>query len=227
MVHFNGEKRKTVQIVASSPSGDSTPEPGRVDRGKSTSFRRRLADRTVFRLRPRALLRRRARPSSAETPQRTRVGPGAVTLGSFEDLERELRRSRRFGRPFVLARVHRSRLGSEAEAWREQTLAILSSLVRTVDRVWSHGGDVYVLLPESDRAAGTAALARIRGPVSRVLSDEEVDGIRFAVFAPDECPTRQALLAALHQRVKDVKTQTSGRPESHVAPVDEPEEASG
>jgi hypothetical protein len=227
VVHFNGEKRRTVEVAtASARAAESTPETGRQDRSETVSIAPRPERHTVFR-RPRlAFLGQRLRAVRKGGPQRRYVSAGTATLGSFEDLERELSRSRRFGRPFVLARVQRSRASNAAEGWREQTLALLTSLIRSVDRVWSSGDDVYLLLPESDRAAGAAALARMRGPVSRVLTDEEVDGIIFAVFAPDECPTRQALLSALHQRVRGATAKTSDR-ESAVVTADDREEASG
>jgi hypothetical protein len=51
-------------------------------------------------------------------------------------------------------------------------------------QVWFDGKDVYLHLPESDCAGGTATLARIREPLSQFLSQEELDGITFAAFAP-------------------------------------------
>ena len=177
------------------------------------------ADRTAFRLRSRVLVRPRVRPGLTETLAWKRDRNWAVGLGSFEDLEREVSRSRRFGHKFLLARIPHRRTGA-ADVWHERTLALLSSLIRTVDRVWSDGKDVYVLLPESDCAMGTAALARIREPLSQILSEEELDGITFAVFATDECPTTGALLAALHRRVKDAKTQAPGLPKKAGAVVD-------
>lgn len=227
MVHFNGEKRRAVEVAtASAHAAESMPETGRQDRSETVPIAPRPERQFVFRLPRLAVLGRRLQAVRRRAPRRRHDSTEAATLGSFEDLERELSRSRRFGRPFVLARVQRSRAESEADGWREQTLSLLTSLVRSVDRVWSYGEDVYVLLPESDRAAGTAALARMREPVSRVLTDEEVDGIIFAVFAPDECPTRQALLSALNQRVRGATAKTSGR-ESAVVIADSREEASG
>lgn len=183
------------------------------------------ADRTAFRLRSRVLVRPRVRPGLTETLAWKRDRNWAVGLGSFEDLEREVSRSRRFGHPFVLARVPVPGSGAEAEGLHEQTLALLISLIRTVDRVWSDGKDVYLLFPESDRAMGTAALGRIREPLSQVLSEDELDGITFAVFALDECPTSGALLAALHGRVNDAKTQAAGPAEQAGTPVTDSEGA--
>lgn len=162
-----------------------------------------------------AFLRPRPRPGRNGT--RKRDCDWAVRHGSFEDLEREVSRSRRFGHPFFLARVPLARSGAEPDRRPEQALAFLGSLIRTVDRAWFDGKDIYLLFPESDRAMGETALARLREPLSQVLSEQELDRITFAVFALDECPTSGALLSALHGRVRDAKTPATGparRPEA-------------
>ena len=169
-------------------------------------------DRNVFRLHLTALLRPRGRPGRTGTPPWKRHRSWAAGVGPFEELEREVSRSRRFGHSFLLARIPCRRPGAEADGWHERTLALLSSLIRSVDGAWFDGRDIYVLFPESDRVTGTAALARIREPLAQVLSEEELDGIAFAVFAPDECPTSGALLAALHGRVNGAKARPPGPP---------------
>lgn len=171
----------------------------------------------------------RVRPGRNRTPVLKQDVNWAASLGSVEDedLEREVSRSRRFGHPFVLARVPLRRTGPEAHRRHEETLVLLSSVVRTFDRVWFDGNDVYLLLPRSDRAGGSAALARLREPLSRVFSEEELDGITFAVFALDECPTKGALLSALHGRVKNTKAEAAGRPENTGVPVADPQGAGG
>ena len=209
MLRFGEGKREKREVSAPSRSrGEAKQSPRGAERGAdSASITPGPVDRTVFRVRFRALLRPRVRPRRTGTLAWKRDRNWAAGLGSFEDLEREVSRSRRFGHPFVLARVLRRRPGAEAEGWHEQTLALLTSLVRNVDRVWQDGEDVYLLLPESDRRMGAAALARIREPLSRVLTEEELDGITFAVFSLGECPTTGALLSALHGRAEDAKTQ--------------------
>jgi hypothetical protein len=212
VLRFGEGKRRKSEVSASRRSKDDasiTPRP---------------VDRTVFRLRFRTLLRPRVRPGRTETVAWKRDSNWAVGLGSFEDLEREVSRSRRFGHPFCLALVPRPRRGAEPDRRHEQTLALLSSVVRTVDRVWLDGKDLYLLLPESDRAMGTAALARLREPLSEVLSEQELAGIKLAVFSLSECPTSGALLSALHGRVKDAKAQ---EPEKVGTPVDDPQGAGG
>jgi hypothetical protein len=199
-----GEKRLNTVSVPSRGNGEAMQEASPVQGADGTPG---TVDRTVFRLLFWAFLRPTARPGRNEARKRD---PGwAEAHGSFEDLEREVSRSRRFGHPFVLVRVPLARSGAEADRRDERTLALLGSLIRSVDRVWFDGKDVYLLFPESDRAMGTTALARLRGPLSQVLSEKELDGITLAVFALDECPTSGALLSALRRRVGDTKTQAA------------------
>ena len=170
-----------------------------------------------------AFLKPGARPGRSGTQKRD--PDWAVRHGSFEDLEREVSRSRRFGHPFFLARVPLARSGAEADRRPEQALALLGSLIRTVDSAWFDGNVVYLLFPESDRAMGKTALARLREPLSQVLSEQELDGITFAVFALDECPTSGALLSALRGRLSDPKTEATGPPETAATRVVDPEGA--
>jgi hypothetical protein len=149
---------------------------------------------------PRLLIRvpfapgtRRAR---ADVRQRNRP---PRQFGSFEELERELNRSRRYGHPLFLARISCRGDGAEVPDRIQDTAFALSSILRSVDRAWTEGTDVYVLLPECDRAQGLAALARIREPLSQLLSAEEQVSISFAAW-PDDCLTGGALFYALHRR---------------------------
>jgi hypothetical protein len=223
VLRFEGEKVKGEVSALSRSNGDARRESKGAEQGVvGASITPVPVERNVFRLRFRAILRPRRRPGRTETPAWKRHRNWAVGRGSFEELEREVSRSRRFGHSFLLARIPRRSVDAEADRWHEQTLALLSSLIRTVDGAWFDGRDVYVLFPESDRVTGTAALARIREPLSKVLSEEELDGIAFAVFAPDECPTSGALLAALHGRVHGAKTLAPGHPEKAGTPVADP-----
>lgn len=170
---------------------------------------------------PRSAVRRRAlpriRPGPAETPGR----------GSFATLEHEVGRSRRFGHSFVLARIPCPLAPAEANGWQYEAAGLLASLLRSVDSVWVDGGDVYVLLPESDRAQATAALARIRGRLAGVLPGEALDRIPVVVFAPDECPTSRALLAELRRRVRDEQATTPGPPRKAGTPLSDPKGTGG
>ena len=159
----------------------------------------------------------RIRPGPTEPPGR----------GSLDILEREVTRSRRFGHSFFLARISCPLPRAQADGWHDRTAAVFASLLRGVDSVWVDGGYVYLLLPESDRVQGTSALARIRGQLSSVLSEEELDRIPAVVFAPDECPTSGALLAALRQRVRDEKARKPGPPRRAGRPLSDSEGPGG
>lgn len=170
---------------------------------------------------PGSSVRRRAlpriRPGPTEPPGR----------GSFETLEREVGRSRRFGHSFVLARIPCPRPRAEANGWQNEAAGVLASLLRSVDSVWVDGGDVYLLLPESDRAQATAALARIRRRLAGVLPEEALDRIPVVVFAPDECPTSGALLAELRRRLRDERAKTPGPPRKAGTPLSDPKGTGG
>jgi hypothetical protein len=133
---------------------------------------------------------------------RTGVGPGKSApsaSGSFEELARELDRSRRYDHPFFVARIFCEGDGATGLQRVQQMALLLGSLLRSVDRAWAEGREVYVLLPECDRAGGLAMLARIREPLSRLLSAEEQNSISFAAW-PDDYVTGGALLSALVRR---------------------------
>jgi hypothetical protein len=217
-------KRENTALAPSRSSGAAMQEATSVQEAEGTPG---TVDRTVFHLLLWGVLKSKARPG--RNGVRKRDPDWAVRHGSFEDLEREISRSRRFGHSFVLARLPLARSAAEPD-WRpERTLALLGSLIRTVDRAWLDGKDVYLLFPESDRAMGRTALARLREPLSQVLSEQELDGITSAVFALDECPTSGALLSALRGRVSGARAEAPGFPEPAGAPsrMTDPEGAGG
>ena len=98
---------------------------------------------------------------------------GTRTRGADSDaraeLARELERSRRYDRSFALVRVHahgpHGLNGSAARAKRE-----LESSLRTIDRVWTAGGDFVYLLPECDRAQATGFVKRLAAAAGTELS---------------------------------------------------------
>lgn len=147
--------------------------------------------------------------------------------GTFDMLNREAVRSRRFGHPFFAVRLpdpHRA----EAYGWQERALARLRSLVRSVDSVWVDRGDIFLLLPETDRAQGTVALRRVLPPLEDVIPGEARDRLSAAVFAPGECSTVGALLSVLYRRVREEKAaRKPASSEKTVAPVTEPERTGG
>lgn len=128
--------------------------------------------------------------------------PSAQSEGfdAWEELRREIARSRRYGHEFVLIRIPLAALPPPVRRsrWsrlrRSRDLArALRSLVRTLDRVWTSNGSLYLLLPESNRAAGEGLLARVREAAPELLPDR---GVRLAAFPVDGL-TSGALLEAV------------------------------
>jgi len=196
VLRFSEEKRQASEVSASTRSPEEVTQRSTVRRG--------------------ARLRPRVRLGHAEAFGRI----------SFDNLEPEVSRSRRFGHSFFLARIPCPLPAAEA-GWHDRAAALVASLIRGVDRVWVDGRDVYLLLPESDHATGTAALARIRGQLSEVLPEEALDRIPVVVFAPDECPTIGALLSELHRRVREQKARRPVPSEMAGTPLTDPEGTGG
>lgn len=126
---------------------------------------------------------RRVTPVTAAAADRLEHG--------WRELARELDRARRHERPLTIIR-----LGPAAEAGfdpeeREQEL---SRHLRSIDRTWLDGETLYIVLPETDRVAGEAMLARIRR-----LGPNWGHGLAMAVF-PEDGITTAALLSALSGR---------------------------
>jgi hypothetical protein len=118
----------------------------------------------------------------------------------WEDLRRELSRSRRYSRSFTVVRLPcgRSRTSGRRARGRRMTdederVRILTSLVRDIDRVWAHGANVYLLLPECDRSMAEGLLSRIRRPLSEQLQAEEA----WLACFPEDAVASGALLAVL------------------------------
>ena len=127
------------------------------------------------------------------------VGPSTDLASTTEDagwieFRRELRRARRGGRPLTILRIAGADLpGGGAGATELGTRArALGLRLRTVDRAWVDEGSIYVLLPESSRAAAEALIARIRADASEVLPEL----VRVATF-PENGLTSGAIIAAL------------------------------
>lgn len=115
---------------------------------------------------------------------------------SWDSFRRELDRSRRFERPFVLMRIpatdaHQPAGGLVPAA--RGTLGTLPLVLRGIDQAWTMEGSIYVVLPESNRAAAQALIARLR---STMPDAAELDDIQIAEF-PDDGLTTGALVASL------------------------------
>ncbi len=114
--------------------------------------------------------------------------PSPTRLDVWDDLRREIARSRRYGHEFALIRIPaRDATSARRSRWsrpgRPRDAAhVLRSLVRTLDYVWTSNGALYVLLPESDRGAGVRLLARIRETAPELLPEH---GVRLAAFPAD------------------------------------------
>jgi hypothetical protein len=65
--------------------------------------------------------------------------------------------------------------------------------LRLVDRTWVDDGSVYVLLPESPRAAADSLISRLHIAAPDLVADD----LRLATF-PDDGLTSGALISALH-----------------------------
>jgi hypothetical protein len=156
------------------------------------------SSRQVVRAHLRGLFRPLRRPSWAPL-HRVDARRRTVTWSPPEELQVELSRSRRFGHPFVLVRIPCGHGEDGGSNGREHVARTVSSLLRRVDRVWPGGTSLYLLLPECDRAMGEAMLARIREPLAKLLSEEDLLAISSVLF-PDDGFTSGALFDALDAR---------------------------
>lgn len=110
-------------------------------------------------------------------------------------LWREVDRSRRHHHELVLVR-----LGPPARGRGDRRLvlgaaAALRAATRSVDVLWVADETIFMLLPESDRAAAEGLLRRVGG----VIADLAPDGPRLACF-PQDGLTANALRAAVGAR---------------------------
>jgi hypothetical protein len=121
-----------------------------------------------------------------ETDVRDREPPVAEGEQGWKEVQRELDRSRRHQRAFVLIRIP-----SAPDGLGET----LRGFVRSVDSLWVSNGDVYVLLPESTRAMGEGLLGRVRAAGPLLLPE----AVRLVAF-PEDAVTGGALRALLDGR---------------------------
>jgi hypothetical protein len=106
----------------------------------------------------------------------------------------ELDRSRRFEHPFVLLRFADPSTRAESDRSESRApAATVPMMLRGIDRLWSVGGNTYVLLPESRRESAEALIARLR---SLTRGDSLLDAVEMAEFPADGLTT-SALIANL------------------------------
>jgi hypothetical protein len=129
-----------------------------------------------------------APPGSTEPTTATPAREG------WAEFRRELRRSRRGVRPMTIIRLPGPADPAAAEVVDlEGRARRLHRYLRLVDRTWVDEGSIYVLLPESTRAAADTLLVRLR----RLTPDLIQDDVRVATF-PDDGITSGALISAVH-----------------------------
>ena len=193
MLSFNGTEQHE---SGAAPAGLA---PSAENGAEGASLAMLPSSRQVVRDRFRVLLRPLRRPSRAQTVRRIEARRRTVTWNSPEELQLELNRSRRYGHPFVLVRIPCGDGEEGGSNGSEEVARTVSSLLRRVDRVWPDGTSLYLLLPECDRAMGEAMLARIRDPLTKLLSEEELRAISSVLF-PEDGFTGGALFDALDGR---------------------------
>jgi hypothetical protein len=112
----------------------------------------------------------------------------------WAEFRRELRRSRRSTRPMTLLRTL-AQLGPDAAPAEDPDIRSrrLHEHLRLVDRTWVDDGAVYILLPETPRAAADALVSRLQTVAPELLPGD----VRMATF-PDDGLTSGALISAVH-----------------------------
>jgi hypothetical protein len=146
------------------------------------------------------ILRLRAHRAAGESA-RILTRRQVARLSSWEDLRLEVHRSRRYGHVLSVIRLaapvrHRRRSGAAAAAARDEVERIalaVAGLLRRLDHVWTDGEDIYLLLPEGDRAGAERLLGRVREALAVLVPDAR---IAIATFPEDGLSTG-ALVAAL------------------------------
>lgn len=115
---------------------------------------------------------------------------------SWDAFRRELDRSRRFGRQFVLMKIPAGETlrapGGSVSAPRGP-LGAMPLAFRAIDQAWTMDGSVYAVLPESNRSAAMALIARLRTSMPDAAA---LDEIQIAEF-PEDGLTTGALVASL------------------------------
>jgi hypothetical protein len=124
-------------------------------------------------------------------------GPDAATDRGAEGFRQavrgELERGRRYCRPFALVRVPLASASTNGR-WargRRRRPAVAQDLVRSTDTAWTTDGELYLLLPESDRTSAEQCVKRLGSFVDLVAS------AAATVVFPDDGVTTGGLLGAL------------------------------
>jgi hypothetical protein len=110
----------------------------------------------------------------------------------WELLYREVDRSRRHRHELVLVRLAPPARRRGERRVLELAASALRPAIRSVDVLWIADDAIFVLLPETDRAAAEGLLRRLEDRVAKVAPD----GARLACF-PQDGLTANALRAAV------------------------------
>jgi hypothetical protein len=114
----------------------------------------------------------------------------------WAEFRREMRRSRRGVKTLTIVRVPMAEeVGEDELDARSEALA---AHLRLVDRTWIDDSSIYVLLPESAKAAAGTLFTRVRDLAPALLPAD----LRIATF-PDDGLTSGAIIAALHGAALD------------------------
>ena len=114
----------------------------------------------------------------------------------WDTFTRELDRSRRFSRSFVLLRAPRPASGTAGvhPEDHDQTRKLLALVLRSIDHVWFVDQSVFVLLAETTLESAGNAVARLRGAVPESFATGMLEVAEF----PRDGLTTGGLLANLH-----------------------------
>jgi hypothetical protein len=160
------------------------------------------------------ILRLRARREAVEPGGRVLTRRQVIRLSSWEDLQHEVDRSRRYGHSFSVVRLAsrtrlRARSNGAGEARRaelERKALMVGVLLRKLDRVWADGEDIYLLLPEGGRAMAESMLDRISEPLGMLVPDSVA---AIATF-PQDGLSIGGLLAALGRPSRPLRVLDGG-----------------
>jgi hypothetical protein len=128
--------------------------------------------------------------SSAARPTTLLTAATSEPSEGWSEFHRELARARRFDRPFGIVRYVGVGHGVMTDRHLRDKVAALG---RRIDRVWLDGGDLFVLMPESDAGAVETAVARARYRVGEALERS------IAATFPANGITSGSLIACLYQ----------------------------
>jgi hypothetical protein len=126
------------------------------------------------------------------TMRPVRPATEATDAAGWMEFRRELRRARRHARPLTIVRIPRPAHDPDHHASAAADIRALGLKLRLTDRWWADDESIYLMLPESDRAAALPVLDRMADAHAAARTNA-----RMAMF-PDDGLTSGALIAAVH-----------------------------